>query len=134
MGGQVALVEMADEADAQVADAAVQQSDGTFGGVQPAETGLIRSRNTMSVRVGALVSGASRPVAPRWCCSRSPCSRVLPAMSPVSASVFQPSGVRVLDAMRFVVDEVLPRLGEHPRVPSVSVTLRATMSTMPPAG
>ncbi len=30
-------------------------SDGTFGGVQPAETGLIRSRNTMSVRVGELV-------------------------------------------------------------------------------
>ena len=29
-------------------------SDGTFGGVQPAEVGLIRSRNTMSVRVGAL--------------------------------------------------------------------------------
>ncbi len=30
-------------------------SDGTFGGVQPAENGLIRSRNTMSVRVGELV-------------------------------------------------------------------------------
>jgi penicillin-binding protein 1A len=30
-------------------------SDSTFGGVQPAEVGLIRSRNTMSVRVGALV-------------------------------------------------------------------------------
>ena len=30
-------------------------SDGTFGGVQPAEVGLIRSRNTMSVRVGELV-------------------------------------------------------------------------------
>ncbi|ANY09972.1 oxidoreductase [Pseudonocardia sp. HH130630-07] len=30
-------------------------------------------------------------------------------------------GVRVVDAMRFVVDEVLPRLGEHPTVPSVSV-------------
>ena len=29
-------------------------SDGTFGGVLPAETGLIRSRNTMSVRVGEL--------------------------------------------------------------------------------
>ncbi len=29
-------------------------SDGTFGGVQPAEVGLIRSRNTMSVRVGTL--------------------------------------------------------------------------------
>jgi penicillin-binding protein 1A len=29
-------------------------SDGTFGGVQPAENGLIRSRNTMSVRVGEL--------------------------------------------------------------------------------
>ncbi|OLM21531.1 MULTISPECIES: FAD-binding and (Fe-S)-binding domain-containing protein [unclassified Pseudonocardia] len=31
------------------------------------------------------------------------------------------AGVRVVDAMRFVVDEVLPRLGEHPRVASVSV-------------
>ncbi len=30
-------------------------SDSTFGGVQPAEVGLIRSRNTMSVRVGELV-------------------------------------------------------------------------------
>ncbi len=30
-------------------------SDGQFGGVQPAEVGLIRSRNTMSVRVGELV-------------------------------------------------------------------------------
>ena len=30
-------------------------SDGTFGPVQPAENGLIRSRNTMSVRVGQLV-------------------------------------------------------------------------------
>ena len=30
-------------------------SDSTFGGVQPAENGLIRSRNTMSVRVGELV-------------------------------------------------------------------------------
>ena len=30
-------------------------SDGTFGGVQPAEVGLIRSRNTMSVRIGELV-------------------------------------------------------------------------------
>ncbi len=30
-------------------------SDGTFGPVQPAEVGLIRSRNTMSVRVGELV-------------------------------------------------------------------------------
>ena len=30
-------------------------SDGTFGPVQPAENGLIRSRNTMSVRVGELV-------------------------------------------------------------------------------
>jgi penicillin-binding protein 1A len=29
-------------------------SDSTFGGVQPAEVGLIRSRNTMSVRVGEL--------------------------------------------------------------------------------
>ncbi len=29
-------------------------SDSTFGGVQPAEIGLIRSRNTMSVRVGEL--------------------------------------------------------------------------------
>ena len=30
-------------------------SDGTFGGILPAEVGLIRSRNTMSVRVGELV-------------------------------------------------------------------------------
>ncbi len=30
-------------------------SDGTFGGILPAEVGLIRSRNTMSVRIGALV-------------------------------------------------------------------------------
>ena len=30
-------------------------SDSTFGGIQPAEIGLIRSRNTMSVRVGELV-------------------------------------------------------------------------------
>ena len=30
-------------------------SDGTFGGILPAELGLIRSRNTMSVRVGELV-------------------------------------------------------------------------------
>ncbi len=34
-------------------------SDGTFGGVQPAEVGLIRSRNTMSVRVGELVGLAA---------------------------------------------------------------------------
>ena len=31
-------------------------SDGTFGPVQPAEVGLIRSRNTMSVRVGEFTS------------------------------------------------------------------------------
>ncbi|GAA4556265.1 FAD-binding and (Fe-S)-binding domain-containing protein [Pseudonocardia xishanensis] len=31
------------------------------------------------------------------------------------------TGVRVVDAMRFVLDEVLPRLGAHPKVPSVSV-------------
>lgn len=30
-------------------------------------------------------------------------------------------GVRVVDALTFVVDEVLPRLGEHARLPSVSV-------------
>ncbi|MEP6809775.1 MAG: PBP1A family penicillin-binding protein [Chthoniobacterales bacterium] len=33
-------------------------SDGTFGGIQPASYGLIHSRNTMSVRVGALVGAA----------------------------------------------------------------------------
>ncbi len=32
-----------------------QNSDNTAGGIQPAEVGLIRSRNTMSVRVGELV-------------------------------------------------------------------------------
>lgn len=32
-----------------------QNSDNTAGGIQPAENGLIRSRNTMSVRVGELV-------------------------------------------------------------------------------
>jgi D-lactate dehydrogenase len=31
------------------------------------------------------------------------------------------TGIRVVDAMRFVLDEVLPRLGEHAKVPSVSV-------------
>jgi penicillin-binding protein 1A len=30
-----------------------QNSDGTFGGMQPASYGLIRSRNTMSVRIGS---------------------------------------------------------------------------------
>lgn len=31
------------------------------------------------------------------------------------------TGVRVVDAMQFVLDELLPRLGEHPKVSSVSV-------------
>ncbi|MFC5952084.1 FAD-binding and (Fe-S)-binding domain-containing protein [Pseudonocardia lutea] len=51
----------------------------------------------------------------------------LPVISDASScsegfqGLFADTGIRVVDAMRFVLDEVLPRLGEHAKVPSVSV-------------
>ncbi|GAA4707408.1 FAD-binding and (Fe-S)-binding domain-containing protein [Pseudonocardia yuanmonensis] len=51
----------------------------------------------------------------------------LPVISDASSctegfhGLLEGTGVRVVDAMRFVVDEVLPRLGEHATVASVSV-------------
>ena len=47
------------DANGRESDWSPGNSDGQYGGIQPAENGLIRSRNTMSARVGELVGIAT---------------------------------------------------------------------------